>query len=118
LLYLRFKQSMVCFHGHNNWYVNIYVVCTPQSSFRKRTKRALWQSYKDNTCYENRLNITGLESLNTKRIKRELVFMFKLISGEVGLSYLPLLATAQIILLTILKGIIFIERIEYGTIFL
>jgi len=42
---------------------------------------------KDNTCYENRLITIGLESLNTRRIKLDLVFMFKLISGKVDFKY-------------------------------
>jgi len=37
---------------------------------------------KDNSSVKNRLIITELESLNTKRIKFDLVLMFKLISGE------------------------------------
>jgi len=38
-------------------------------------------------CYENRLITTRLESLNTRRIKLDLMFVFKLISGEVDLKY-------------------------------
>jgi len=52
----------------------------------KFTKRAFYRSFCDTTRYENRLTLAGLESLETRRIKFDLIFLLKIVSGDMDLE--------------------------------